>query len=275
MSVRLRVAHDTCAPHRWLSLVAVIALSGCILPDEASPRVAATLQGASQYNHRGMVQNEHEVVQAELRVDLPTVDDGNIRIASFGNMDLRNDTGDAWFPNGHGGKFSEVDLMAAYGRRIGALSATVGATSYILPNGTEFPNGERGTTTEFFLNLTGEVLGITTEAELHYDWDEVDGYYAKLGARKIFRRNRLAFELGAHVGYSDDNHSEWTYGLKEAGLADLRGTAKVNFAFDDRTDLFARLGASTILDSDLRDWFDLIGINENNIWLELGVDWSF
>ncbi len=250
-------------------------LTGCILPDPVTPRVTATLLGSTKYMHRGMVQNDNDVLQGELKIDTPTIDGGNLRVSSFGNMDLRNTTGDAWFPNGFGGKFSEIDFMLAYGRRIGAFSATIGAVSYILPNGRIFPNGERGTTTEFFISGAGEVLGITTEAELHLDWDEVDGYYAKIGARKVIPIRAFTVDLGAHVGYSDGDHSLWTYGLSESGLADLVGKARVNYRFDDRTTIFTSINGSTILDRDLRDWFDLIGIDDDNLWFELGVDWKF
>ncbi|MEM7263213.1 MAG: hypothetical protein AAF488_14580 [Planctomycetota bacterium] len=259
----------------WLALVAALSLSGCILPEEVTPLVGSSFAVATQYNHRGMVQNEKGVAQGSLRVDVPVRGDGNLRIETWANMDLGNDTGDAWMPNGHGGKVTEVDLMAAYSRRIGAIGATLGVVSYILPNGLEFPNGERGTTTEWFLSIVGEILGVTTEAELHYDWDEVDGYYAKVGARKGFKREKLGAEIGAHLSYSDDDHSDWTYGLSESGFADVRATGKVTYDFDDRTTFYGELGLSTIIDSELRDWFDLIGIEENNVWLELGVNWRF
>jgi hypothetical protein len=31
----------------------------------------------------------------------------------------------------------------------------------------------------------------------------------------------------------------------------------------------------TIVDEDLRDWFDLIGIDSDTVWVALGVTWGY
>lgn len=266
-------------------------LPGCLLNREKVIRVRTNAQLASQYNHRGMVQVEKGVAQGELFADFPLALPGSnselgfLSLGTWANLNLQDDTGDAWFPQDQGGKFSEIDLTAQYSRSLDDLGIPVtmaaGLLAYVIPNGSEFPNGVRGSTTELFVSahktLFGdEIYSFTPSIRMDYDPDEVDGFYFRGGLSKGIPLGQMfQLDLGVHLGYSEENHSDWTYGVDEAGLADLRGSAAVSYFFDESTTVYLGVGASTIIDSEIRDWFDIVGIDSDNFWVNLGVSWTF
>ncbi len=281
---------------KQLSLCVLLATTllvtgGCLLNKNQSIIVRSSARIASQHNHRGMVQVEKGVAQGDLNVDLPLAlpnsetDLGFLTLSSWANLNLQDDTGKAWFPQGQGGKFSEIDLTAQYSPNLSEfgipVNAAVGVLAYILPNGSDFPNGVRGSTTEFFMMISKplfeqEIYSFTPSIRMDYDPDEVDGFYFVGEINKGIQINDLfRVDLGVGLGYSEENHSDWTYGVDAAGLADLRGTAALTYIFDEATTVTLGLGASTIIDSEIRDWFDLIDIDSENFWVSLGVGWTF
>lgn len=261
---------------RLLLLLVALDMVGCLVPKGAIPFYDTSIVASTQYNHRGMVQVDKDVVQGEIRVSLPTIDDGTLTVSAFGNLNLHDGIGDSWFPDGKSGKFSEVDLGIAYSREVGPVSLTGGILAYVLPDGREFPNGIRGSTTEIFGTVEGDVIGFFPSLTVHYDGDEVDGVYIETGVRRPFElSDKLSIDAALNVGYSDKNQSDWNYGLDRAGLADLRGEIKAFYAWNDSTTLMAGVAGSTILDKDIEDWFDVIGIDSDNVWGFIGVLWSF
>ncbi|MGE3164522.1 MAG: hypothetical protein AB7O52_06435 [Planctomycetota bacterium] len=261
---------------RLLLGVLAMNLVGCLVPKGSIPTYDLSVVAATQYNHRGMVQVDADVVQGEMRVSLPTVDGGNLMLSTFGNLNLHDGIGDSWFPDGKSGKFTEVDLGLAYFRDLGPVAITGGVLAYVLPDGREFPNGIRGSTTELFGNVEGELLGFVPSLTLHYDGDEVDGVYVETGVRRPFElSDKLSADVAVNLGYSDKKQSDWNYGLDRAGLADLRGELKVFYAWNDTTTFMAGIAGATILDDELRDWFDLLGIESDNLWGFIGVLWTF
>jgi hypothetical protein len=263
-----------------VAAMGVCVLTGCIFTKER-PSLQFNVEAATQYNHRGMVQNDRGVAQPELTADLPVSLGGNLNVRAWGNLNLTAEAGDAWFPDGHPGKFSEIDLSTAYSRQLGPVNLAAGVVGYILPDGADFPNGVRGSTTEVFTSagtalFEGKFYSLRPVARVHYDGDEANGLYLNGGLFKSFAVIRnLSADLGVSLGYSDDGHSDWTYGLSEEGIADLRGTARFLYALSDNTTAWVGLGASTIIDRDLQDWFDLLGIDRDNVWGTVGLGWSF
>ncbi|MFN0057182.1 MAG: hypothetical protein ACKVX7_01880 [Planctomycetota bacterium] len=254
-------------------------LSGCLIPEGTTPVARINTQFASQYNHRGMVENERGVWQSELRTDLADRFGGAVQFGAWGNLDLGDSVGDAWFPKGHGGKFTEVDLTAAYARQVGGFDLRGGVISYVLPDGSEFPNGVRGTTTEVFGVVGHEIpFGLYPSFRADIDWDEVDGYYLNTAIERALALppiDPVRALVKLSLGYSDDNHSDWTYGLDESGFSDLRAAGTLFYDYNANTTFSLGLAASTILDDDLRDWFELIDISPDNVWITTGVGFTF
>ena len=84
---------------------------------------------------------------------------------------------------------------------------------------------------------------------------------------------RANFQLG--LGYSDENHSDWAYGIADVGLADLRGTLSLSYQLNENTFTTVAVSASTMVDDELRRWFDTIAIDHDNVWGSIAIGWSF
>lgn len=265
--------------HRRLlaSLCAVAVLTaGCILPKDQHPTVTAGTTLASKFVHRGQTLVNRPVLQPTLQVESPTVDGGGMRLGIEANMDLRNNTGAAWFPDGHAGRFTQIEFIGSYTRTVGSVDLEAGIHSYNLPNGLEFALGERGGTTEVFLTASTEVLEARPYASLHYDFDEVRASYLRAGVTEDFDLGEgFLLNLDGSLGYAASAQSAWMYGLDESGFADLRGTAEVSYQYDERTVLAFGLHGSTIVDQTLRRWFvNDLGFDADPIWVSLSVAWQ-
>ena len=287
---------------RTAPLLAAISIltCGCIVPEDASPAVSLGSALATKFVHRGMTQSENGVLRPRLAMTLPTVTEDSVRLVVEGNMDLSNDNGDAWFPRGHGGKFSEVDFIGSYTQRfedaslfgileLGQPTVTAGVFNYNLPNGAEFqadtlsgvagggPFDERGATSEVFVQVSAEVLEANPYLSWHYDFDEVNGAYYRAGIVETFEINDdWGVLLDGSLGYASAAQSDWLYDLAQSGLADLRGKAEIFWFYDDRTRIAGAVHGSMMIDNDIEEWFVDVGIPDSDpIWFSLGVTWAF
>jgi hypothetical protein len=261
-----------------LCLVSLVS-TGCIVPKDAKPTVGIGTTLATRFVHRGMTLVDNPVLQTRLGAQLPTVSGDTIRVDVEGNIDLRNNTGGAWFPDGHAGRFTQIEALASYARRFGDVELRAGIHNYTLPNGLEFANGERGGTSEVFLLASAEVLEATPYAAIHYDFDEVRGAYYRAGITEGFAiAEGLSLNLDGSLGYSTEAQSSWMYGLGRAGLADLRGEIVLRWAYDERTQIQIGAHGSAMMDSELDRWFGEIapqGVDDDPIWFTAGVNWVF
>jgi len=250
--------------------------SACILPEGQHAKVHLGSVLASKFVHRGQTLVDRPVLQPSLRVSSPTKFGGDVRVQVDANMDLRNDTGSAWFPDGHAGRFTQMEYVGAYSRDLGGISLEGGVHSYNLPNGLEFVNGERGATTEVFLTATTHILEADQYLMLHYDFDEVRGAYLRGGLSEDFDLGGgFALNLDGSLGYVSEAQAAWMYGIGESGAADLRGTAELSYLFDERTVIALSVNGSTMVDRTIRRWFvNDLGIDADPIWITLGVVWT-
>jgi hypothetical protein len=258
-----------------LALVSVTATS-CIVPEDTKPDVAFGATLATKFVHRGMTLVDNPVLQPELAIEMPTNWGDRIGLAAEASMDLRNDTGGAWFPDGHAGRFTQIEFQGSYERRFGDLAIRGGVHSYNLPNGLEFPNGERGGTTEAFVRASAEVLEANPYVSVHYDFDEVRGAYYVAGiAEDIPIDEKWSIALDGSIGYVSEAQAAWMYGIGESGFADLRGEIVLKYRCDPRTQLHAGVHGSLIVDDTLDDWFRDLRIDDDPIWFSFGVAWFF
>lgn len=252
-------------------------LSGCLLfSDDARPNADLQVEVADKFVHRGMPQNRNWVLQGKVDVRLPTKDGGEVQVGTFGNMDLRNNVGRAWYADDHAGRFSAIEFTGTYLRSLGPVDLAAGVDNYNLPFGFDFPNGPRSSTTEVFLHASGEVLGARPEVQLRYDVDQVDGFYGRIGISEDFPiAAKLKAEASGFIGYTSRPHAQWQYGIRESGFSDLIGSLAILWDFDAHTTIGVRGTVTTILDGGLGDWFDQIGIPTTNNFVGLFVAWSY
>jgi hypothetical protein len=266
------------------SLVLVSLLfAGCIVPENERPSVGFGTVLATRFVHRGMTLVDRPVLQPKLGIGMNTVHGDRLGVEVEASMDLSNDTGAAWFPDGHAGRFTQIELLASWQRQIGDVSVTAGIHNYILPNGIEFISGspagsERGSTSEVFARVTASVLEANPYVSVHYDYDEVDGLYLRAGiAEDIPLGNlleNLSLGLDGSLGYVSKEQGDWMYDIKEDGFADLRGEIVLKWQCDTRTQVRAGAHGSLIVDNDIDDWFRDIGIDDDPIWFTIGVAWT-
>jgi len=262
-----------------------VTASGCFIAEDAQPSVSMGGEFATKFVHRGMTQVDRPVFQPRMSIALPTTNGDTVSITALANMDLTNDNGDAWFPRGHAGRFTEIDFRAAYDTQLNdTFRLSAGLFNYNLPNGQEFatdgrggPGDERGGTNEVFATLSANILDATPYVSWHYDFDEVRGAYYRIGITESFVINDdWSIAVDGSLGYATSAQSDWLYDLDKAGWADLRGKLVVNYRYDNRTMLTGGIHASSMQKNALDEWFRDVGIPDDDpIWFSLGVNWSF
>lgn len=224
----------------------------------------------SQYNFRGVPQNAEGALQSDVNVSLPTGSDGTLDINVWSNWDLSNGTGDAAFPDGNGGKLSEIDLAGSWSKEFESVSFTAGLVSYNLPNGVG------GSTTELFASFGWDAWYLSPSVTVYHDFGEVEGSYINASISRGLKLNEsTSADLSLGLGFTDKDHGLAYYGASESGLADLLLTASVAHAYDEKTTLGAFISISQIIDSDLEDGVEASGIDPDNTWVGFSIGWSF
>ena len=263
---------------RFPCLLALPLVGGCqVLAEDWQPGADLDLVFATQHHFRGIPNNEEEVLQPAVTVFATSARDGTIEVAAEGNIDLNDDNGDAWFPDDQGGEFSLFTFHGSYTETIEGFDLTGGVISYFPSERDEFPFANaRGETREFFF-LVGRPVAWDLYPSLivHYDFDEADGWYLNGAvAREFPIDDQWSVGVRASLGFSDSDQSDWNYGIDESGFADLRGSATVTYRVTRSVSIRGSANASTIIDDDIADWFDLIDIDTENYWATLGVRWG-
>ena len=270
--------------HRRTAFLAalVFVLPGCFLSTEESPFLRLSSDVATQYNRRGMVMNEKGVLQSELDLGLATKVEGTLNVNLWTNVDLQNDTGRSWFSDGQGGRITQFDTTISYSETYRGVDVAYGISNYDFARGPSFPNGPRNGSIEAFASFGTDLGSVSKELSdlypflvVHYDFDEADDLYVEGGlSHGTALADDIFLSTDVQIGFSGSDHSYYAYGVRESGLADARATVTATYNQSPQVTLRARLGASTIIDGDIEDQFDAIGIESDNAWLSLGLDWS-
>lgn len=141
----------------------VAALLALLLP-AAAAAVEVRYEGAlfSHYVWRGITLTDGPVFQPSF-----TISHANgLSLEVRGNVDLADD-------NDAAGKISEALFILDWAKRVGELEIGAGFVEFLFPN-TPFPG-----TREVYLRLALDAL-VSPKLELHYDFDEIEGTYARL-----------------------------------------------------------------------------------------------
>ncbi|MFT4539903.1 MAG: hypothetical protein ACI835_002352 [Planctomycetota bacterium] len=264
--------------HRFSPLLLALLGFACVVPKDARPRVIYGLDVATESNHRGMVQNETGVLEPSLTVALPAEQDGTIILRGAGQIDLSNDTGDAWRPSGHGGRFSSLDWMFLYEQVVDSYVMTFGLVNYNLPNGLEFQFGERGATTEVLAEFKADYSGTQPGLRIHYDVDEVEGLYLQGFVGREFELSDDWTARGDFsLGWMDEDQASWNYAQAppHSGLADARLSGAFVYRIDEHTASKIHVAYSDVIDSEFRGWIEDLGIEAARAWIGIGIEWTY
>lgn len=268
-SVRIR------SPRLCFVTALVVPAAGCVFTSERPAAVDVKADIASAYLFRGQVMTDRPVLQPSTAVHLPVRAGGSASFVAWGNLDLTDSTGDAWFDAEHAGEFTEIDLTASYARDIGPATLSGGVVHYTWNNGEMFPFGAFPATAELFVRADFDVEVVRPAIEVHYDIDEVEGFYVRAElAREFALTDDVVLQLQGHAGWSDEDHSLWLYRTSESSFADAALAATIVWHADEVTAMHAGVHGSTILGDDLRDWFDG-RVDPDNVWFTTGVTWAF
>lgn len=143
---------------------AVLATAVTLAAPAAAPAAEVTyeLGFASAYVWRGITLTDGPVLQPAVRI----AHGSGVALELWGNVDLDDD-------NDLAGEIGEARITVDYGHRFGAFELGGGLTEYLFPN-TPYPG-----TREAYLRAAYHTA-VTPKLELYYDFDEIQGLYARL-----------------------------------------------------------------------------------------------
>lgn len=251
------------------ALATVVALGMVVVTEAHSDGVEGSVFVSSQYNFRGVAQNDRGVVQPQIDVSIPIAGDKKVSLEVWGNIDMSNDTGRGVLTDGNGGHLSEVDFIGAVTRNLGAAELTAGITSYNFPNG-------GASTSEAFLTAGGDVFGVSPSITVAYDFDLVEGTYVN-GALQRSQKigSSMAANIGVSLGFADRSQAEIYYGARKSGFADFGLHASLDYIQWDNKVFGVSIHASRLLDRDHREAVERDGLRSSTVWGGLTVGASY
>ena len=190
----------------------------------------------SRYVWRGQRLTDDPVFQPDV-----TVGWGDVSLNVWASMDLTD-------VNGNELEFSEVDFTLEVGREITTEPCSVrlfgGAILYT------FPNTAFDSTLELF---AGIALGVPLAPSLtvYQDVQEIDGTYVELGLHHDVALPLGRLSLGAALGWGGESYNDGYWGVRAAGLNDLRVTAGWPVELEGWT-IEPSIAFSALLDDDVR-----------------------
>jgi hypothetical protein len=230
---------------------------------------------ASAHVFRGQTMTENAVFQPSIAVGLPSKLGGSTTFRAFGNLDLTDHAGQAWFDDGHAGEFTQIDLTASQTLRLGPADVTAGLIQYTWANNSTFPFVPFPNTGEVFVQVAAEWAGLRPAITLHRDIDEVEGLYARADlSHDLLLSRDVRLQIAAWLGWSDDEHGRWLYRTATSGLADAGLEARLCFDLDPVTSLQVTAAGSTIVDDAYRQWFRP-RIDADVVWFGVDLAWRF
>jgi hypothetical protein len=258
--------------NRWLGVVLGGVLS--LLP-LAAGAADATLQAdvLSAYVWRGQVLNDELVVQPSLTAET----DYGLSLNVWGNFN----TTDRVSPENER-EFSEIDLNAAYSRRVSFFTLGVGFYQYLFPNQTVTDDVTSNSaaalpTREVYVSAALEDVILQPTLTVYYDVDAVNGFYGSLGISHSFELTKeLSLDLSASIGAADSEYNSVYFGVDEDALNDGNARASVSYALMESLTLTGYIQYTTLLDSDIKDAADVTYFNEGDIvWGGGSLAYSF
>lgn len=254
---------------RVVAIAGLLGLASCASV-AGPPQSSANLVYGSAYVFRGVPQVDAGVFQPDFSTGIAFDDGSSASLAFWGNMDLESDNGDAVFGGGNSGSFTEIDVVPEYAWTMGDIAGAVGLVNY------SFPNSTGASTTEAYASIGGSMMGLDAGLTAYYDIEEVEGLYVSGSLAKSFEvGENLGLDVGAALGYVDDDQGAAYFGAAESGLADLMLSASLGYAVDEHMSLSLGVHASSIISSDLEEAVDMAGIETDNVWFTFGVGWSY
>ena len=180
-----------------------------------------------KYVWRGLQLNEEGVNQGSLDVSYDTGDMGTFGINIWYNMDLDSENHAANSATS-GGNFSEVDYTFWWEKSYGDLTFGLGHLYY------DFSEVDAGSTREFYASVSYDTF-LSPSLTVYYDYEDADGFYVDLSIGHSIDLDvaGMSLDLGAHIGWADDDMDNFYYGGDGGGLSDYNFSAALNIPVGD------------------------------------------
>lgn len=174
-----------------------------------------------KYVWRGQQLNEEGVNQGSVDFSYDAGDMGTFGANIWYNLDLDNE-------NNNAGNFSEVDYTIYWEKSYGDLTLGAGHIYY------DFSEVNAGATREVYLSASYDVF-LAPSVTVYYDYEDVDGFYVDFSIGRSFDLGvaDMTLDLGAHLGWADDDQSKSYYSGDGAGFSDYSVSAAVNIPVTD------------------------------------------
>jgi hypothetical protein len=200
------------------------------------PAASIGTDAVTRYVSRGQLALDGPALQPYAAIEV-----AGLTLGGWASLDLVDE-------NDNAGEFTEVDIILGYGRSLGALRLDVGYTEYL------FPHTLLDGTREVMLGLTVEELPVTPDIAVHYDFDEANGAYARLGvAASVALHDSVTLNLGAGFGFASAGYNDTYWGVDAFATNDLTGVLGLTWQPADDWSLDLRGIAGTVLDERLVD----------------------
>jgi len=223
--------------------------------DDDNIAVSADVSFANKYVWRGIVLTEGFVMQPSMNVAV-----GALTFNAWANMDLE-DINDNEF------EFNEVDLTADYAFETEMLAFNAGVIYYT------FPNTDFDSTLEVYFGATLNTF-LSPNVTLYKDVDLVEGLYASFGVGQDVPAGKdsdMSVSLAATLGWGDESHNLFYYGVDEASFTDVLISASTSYPLTDKLSFGASTALTILLSDDIQANFD----RSFNFVGALGLSYSF
>lgn len=225
-----------------IALAIVLASSSAYAAD-----ATAALDINSAYVWRGITFNDEMVLQPSMDVTK-----GGFGFNVWGNYDLMDDDDEYDIDNEQVSEFSEVDLTLSYGFSISKLDVGIGIIEYM------FPIAAGSGTREIYLDLGMEIIdGLSVNLTHYQDVDEVESFYTAFAiGYSISVSDALGVDIGASVGYADEDWAEYNSGGTESGFHDYSLSLGVSYAVSEALSVGASISYVDTMNEDVlnEDW---------------------
>jgi hypothetical protein len=225
-----------------------------------------------KYVWRGIQLNEEGVNQGSVDFSYEAGDLGTVGFNYWYNMDLDNE-------NSESGNFSEVDYALYWEKSFEALTLGAGYIYY------DFSEVDAGSTREVYVSASYDTF-LAPTVTVYFDTDDAHGFYVDLGIGHSFDLGILdaTLDLGANLGWADDDQSEFYYESDangesgDSGFTNFALSAAVNFPVGESVTITPSIMYYGLLEDANDEKFDdgeSIGLEDDDFVFGINLNLTF
>ena len=189
----------------------------------------------SKYIFRGRLINDEFVLQPALKLM-----SGDMAGGILMTVDLSDEHGASW-------DVTEWRLWGEYVFSAKDLEIAAGFTYY------DYPNLTLGSTQEVYGRMGLPGIHLEPAVMLVYDFDELDGWYARFQAAYMADSDTLWLRLEGSLGVGSKDYNNRVFGVDDLAIVDLNLTLSTELVLYGDILLEPKVSATFLLNSDIKD----------------------